>query len=115
MVKIQKLDTLFPLALSGGRSLIGLMWLTSLRWKLPPTFIPAEGRGLIDWLELEVAYPTIGLYADFVTSVVIPNFFLFAWLTFLIELAIGLSLTLGLFTRLAVCQREKISNKRDQC
>ena len=100
MVKIQKLDRLFPLALSGSRSLIGLMWLMSLRWKLPPTFIPAEGRGLMDWLELEVAHPTIGLYADFVANIVIPNFFLFAWLTFLVELTIGLSLTLGLFTRL---------------
>jgi thiosulfate dehydrogenase [quinone] large subunit len=54
----------------------------------------------MDWLELEVAHPTIGLYADFVAGVVIPNFILFAWLTFLIELVIGLSLTLGLFTRL---------------
>jgi thiosulfate dehydrogenase [quinone] large subunit len=100
MIKIQKLDRLFPLALSGSRSLIGLMWLISLRWKLPPTFIPAEGRGLMDWLKLEVAHPTIGLYADFVANIVIPNFFLFAWLTFLVELTIGLSLTLGLFTRL---------------
>ena len=54
----------------------------------------------MDWLELEAAHPTIGLYADFVTGVVMPNFLLFAWLTFLVELAIGLSLTLGLFTRL---------------
>jgi thiosulfate dehydrogenase [quinone] large subunit len=100
--KLQDLEPklFFPLALSGCRSLIGLLWLMSLRWKLPPAFIPAEGRGLMDWLALEVAHPTIGLYADFVTAVVIPNFLLFAWLTFLIELAIGLSLTLGLFTRL---------------
>lgn len=94
------LDRLFPLALSGCRSLIGLLWLASLRWKLPPTFIPAEGRGLMDWLALEVAHPTIGLYADFVAGVVIPNFIFFAWLTFLIELMIGLSLTLGILTRL---------------
>ena len=101
MNKIQKLEqTLFPLVLSGSRSLIGLMWLMSLRWKLPPTFSPVEGRGLMDWLELEIAYPTVGLYADFVANLVVPNFLLFAWLTFFIELAIGLSLTLGLFTRL---------------
>ncbi|MFN8456309.1 MAG: hypothetical protein U0401_16840 [Anaerolineae bacterium] len=31
---------------------------------------------------------------------VIPNFLLFAWLTFGVELAVGLSLTLGLCTRL---------------
>lgn len=92
-------DLLMPLVLSGNRSLIGLMWLISLRWKLPPTFMPAEGRGLRDWLELEVAHPTVGLYADFVAGVVMPNFLLFAWLTFLVELAIGLSLSLGLFSK----------------
>lgn len=95
----QNPDLLMPLALSGCRSLIGLLWLASLRWKLPPTFIPAEGRGLRDWLELEAAYPTAPLYADFVAGVVMPNFLLFAWLTFLVELTIGLSLTLGLFSR----------------
>jgi thiosulfate dehydrogenase [quinone] large subunit len=42
----------------------------------------------------------VGLYADFVATIVVPNFMLFAWLTFLIELTLGLSLTLGLFTRL---------------
>lgn len=95
------LNALFPLALSGCRSLIGLLWLASLRWKLPPAFIaPAGQRGLMDWLQLEVAHPTIGLYAGFVANVVIPNFILFAWLTFLIELVTGLSLTLGLFSRL---------------
>lgn len=94
------LNPLFPLTLSGCRSLIGLLWLASLRWKLPPTFTaPAGLKSLMDWLQLEVAYPTVGLYADFVANVVIPNFALFAWLTFLVELAIGLSLTLGLFSR----------------
>jgi hypothetical protein len=65
---------LFPLALSGCCTLIGLLWLASLRWKLPPTFSPSEGRGLLDWLHLEVAHPTVGLYADFVAGVVIPIF-----------------------------------------
>ena len=92
---------LLPLVLSGCRSLIGLLWLASLRWKLPPTFAGLEGhRSLMEWLQLEVAHPTVGLYADFVAGVVIPNFFLFAWLTFLIELALGLSLALGLYSRL---------------
>ncbi len=46
--QLQHLDRLFPPALSGARTLIGLMWLLSLRWKLPPTFAPAEGRGLME-------------------------------------------------------------------
>ena len=94
------LSPLFPPALSGSRTLIGLMWLMSLRWKLPPTFTPTEGRSLLDWMELQVAHPTLGLYADFVANIVLPNFLFFAWLTFLVELGIGLSLTFGLFTRL---------------
>jgi len=94
------INILFSLVLSGNRTLIGLLWLASLRWKLPPAFIAPEGhRSLMEWLELEVAHPTFGLYADFVVNMVIPNFALFAWLTFLTEMAIGLSLTLGLFSR----------------
>jgi thiosulfate dehydrogenase [quinone] large subunit len=94
-------NTLYPLVLSGNRSLIGLLWLASLRWKFPPTFVAPEGyRSLLEWLQLEVSHPTVGLYADFVARFVIPNFTIFAWLTFLIELAIGVSLTLGLLSPL---------------
>lgn len=93
-------NSLLPLALSGCRSLIGLLWLASLRWKLPPTFTaPAGHRSLLEWLHLEIAHPTLALYAEFVAGVVLPNFILFAWLTFVVELLIGLFLTLGLFGR----------------
>lgn len=99
-LKQLSLNLLFPVVLSGNRSLIGLLWLASLRWKLPPTFTaPAGHRSLLDWLHLEVAHPTVPLYADFVATIVMPNFLLFAWLTFFVELIIGLSLTLGLFSR----------------
>jgi uncharacterized membrane protein YphA (DoxX/SURF4 family) len=95
------LSSFFPLVLSGSRTLIGLLWLASLRWKLPPTFGAAAGhRTLLEWLQLEIAHPTVGLYGDFVSAVVLPNYTLFAWLIFLVELMIGLSLTLGIFTRL---------------
>jgi uncharacterized membrane protein YphA (DoxX/SURF4 family) len=91
---------LFWIALSASRSLIGVMWLMSLRWKLPPDFVPPAGmRGLMDWLQLEVAHPTVGLYADLVSSVVIPNFTAFAWIVFLSELLVGLLLLTGTFTR----------------
>ena len=89
---------LWPLALS--RILIGVLWLFSLRWKLPPDFAPAAGRGLMDWLQLEVQHPAFGFYADFVGSIIIPNFTLFAWLIFLSELLVGLSLLTGTLTRL---------------
>lgn len=95
-------ERLFWIVLSLARSLIGLLWLGTVRWKLPPTFVPPAGeRGLMDWLQLEVAHPTIALYADFVSSVVLPNFTAFAWIIFLTELLVGLMLLTGTFTRAA--------------
>ena len=88
---------LWPIA--AARAIIGVLWLFSLRWKLPPDFMPAEGRGLMDWLELEVAHAAFPLYGLFVEQVVLPNFTLFAWLIFLTELAVGVSLLTGAFTR----------------
>ena len=90
---------LWPIALS--RVLIGLLWLGTLRWKLPPDFAPASGRGLFDWLLLEAQHPAFGFYGGLVESVVIPNFSLFAWLIFLSELGVGLLLVTGTWTRLA--------------
>ena len=89
---------LWPIAVA--RPIIGLLWLYSLRWKLPPDFMPAEGRGLMDWLQLEVAHAAFPLYGLLVEQVVLPNFTLFAWLIFLAELAVGLSLLTGAFTRI---------------
>ncbi len=71
---------LWPIAAS--RILIGILWLYSLRWKLPPDFAPAAGRGLLDWLQLEVQHPAFDLYGNFVANVVIPNFTVFAWIIF---------------------------------
>ena len=85
---------LWPLALA--RVAIGVMWLLSLRWKLPPTFVPPTGvRGLQDWMTLMTQFPTVAAYGAFVKTIVLPNFYLFAWMTFLGELVAGLSLLLG--------------------
>ncbi len=89
---------LWPIA--GSRILIGILWLFSLRWKLPPNFAPASGRGLMEWLLLEVQYPAFDFYANFVESIIIPNFTFFAWIIFLSELLVGLSLLTGTLTRL---------------
>ena len=88
---------LWPIAIC--RILIGLLWLTSLRWKLPPDFAPEMGLGLMDWLELEVQYAAFEGYSRIIQDLVIPNFILFAWLIFLMELVVGLSLLLGALTR----------------
>lgn len=97
-MKLKAQAPLWPIA--GSRLLIGILWLFSLRWKLPPDFAPANGRGLMDWLLLEVQHPAFGFYADFVEGVVIPNFTFFAWVIFLAELLVGLSLLTGTLTRL---------------
>lgn len=89
---------LWPLAI--GRMMIGVLWLYSLRWKLPPNFTPRTGRGLADWIQLEITYPAFGSYASFLETLVLPNFELFAWTLFLLELLVGLSLLTGALTRL---------------
>ena len=89
---------LWPIVLA--RMAIGGLWLLSLRWKLPPDFAPDAGRGLLDYLQLEAQYPALAVYGRFVESVVIPSFTLFAWLIFLAELLVGLSLLSGTLTRL---------------
>jgi uncharacterized membrane protein YphA (DoxX/SURF4 family) len=98
MKNLQKQAPLWPIA--GSRMLIGILWLFSLRWKLPPDFMPEAGRGLLDWLQLEVEHAAFPFYGDFVSSIVIPNFTAFAWIIFLTELLVGLSLLSGTFTRL---------------
>lgn len=87
-----------PIALA--RMMIGVLWLYSLRWKLPPDFDGGSERGLREWLDLEVEHAAFGFYGRLVESVVIPNFTLFAWLVFLAELSVGLSLLTGTATRL---------------
>ncbi len=82
-----------------ARVLMGLLWLYSLRWKLPPDFESSTETPLREWLELEVEHAAFGFYGDLIDSLVLPNFMLFAWLIFLAELAVGLSLLLGAFTR----------------
>ena len=88
---------LWPLAMA--RILMGLLWLTSLRWKLPPDFDGGSERSLAQWLQLEVDHAAIDVYGRLIESVVIPNVTLFSWLLFLTELAVGLSLLTGTFTR----------------
>jgi len=98
--RIRGLKTeLWPLALA--RMAMGVLWLFSLRWKLPPDFMSESGRGLMDWLNLEVQYPAFALYGNFVKDVILPNFTAVAWIIFLAELIVGLMLLTGSFSRLA--------------
>lgn len=88
----------WPIALA--RILMGLLWLTSLRWKLPPDFTSSTQTSLREWLQLEVDHAAFSSYGELIESLVLPNFTLFAWLVFMTELAVGVSLLFGAFTRL---------------
>jgi len=83
---------------TGLRVVLGVFWLLQLTWKPPPTFACPEGFCL--WVGLEVQYPVIPLYGEFVKAVIQPNIILFGWITTIVEVLIGLSLLFGLFTRL---------------
>jgi len=76
------------------RVMFGLLWLDmalqKASWK---NFGWLEG-----WIGKEINHPTFDFYKAFLEQVVLPHFTLFGWLTFVTELALGLSLLLGLFT-----------------
>lgn len=116
-------------ALGLTRILIGVLWYTQLLWKSPPHWggatgdcsgdlrVAASGGGLCDWLHREALHPlnagislhvwtaspgftlSTSAYADFVKNTILPHFTLFAWIVFVIETIITVSLLLGLFTR----------------
>ncbi|GAC1384750.1 MAG: hypothetical protein NVSMB42_03190 [Herpetosiphon sp.] len=83
-----------------GRIALGAYWLWEQHWKLPPRFGIDQPRGLMFAFQQGIQYPTSHLYQTFLQQIVVPHFFLFGWIAFMTEIAIGTSLTLGLLTRL---------------
>lgn len=81
------------------RIAVGSYWLYEQHWKLPPDFGLHAPRGLMFAFQQGIQYPTIGLFATFLREIVVPNFHLFGWLVGIVEVAIGLSLVLGAWTR----------------
>lgn len=110
-----------------GRLMLGLLFLTQMAWKLPPsygcgpgyTFTTVDaggtlvrGEGLCDWVGLESVYagqdravlgvnikPLAQLNGLFIDSVVKPTIAWFGTLIFLAELFVAVSMLLGLLTR----------------
>lgn len=105
--------------------LIGILWLTQLGWKqpwnnfvspgeqlngvTPNTQITAEqpgpfvdtGAGLYHWMTEEAKHGNwlVPFYGDIIKNVVLPNWQLVGWLTFLMEGWIAVSLLLGLLSK----------------
>ena len=84
------------------RIAFGLLYL-DMAWQKAPWIITGGHRfgWLYGFIEQEIAHPALPWYAAFLKQVVLPHFTLFGTLTFVTELALGLGLLLGCFTRLA--------------
>ena len=77
------------------RLIVGVMWWQQSLWKIPPNY-----DGLIYWMKQMVAHAAIPLQGQAVEAIVLPHITLFAPAVYLAEVAIGVSLMLGLFSRL---------------
>jgi hypothetical protein len=81
------------------RMAFGVLWL-DMAWQKAPWVIHEGQRfgWLYGWIEKEIQHPTFSVYSRFLQAVVLPNFTPFGYLSFFTEVALGLSLLLGLFT-----------------
>ena len=85
-----------------SRLIIGAMWWQQSLWKLPPTYTdrPDGTGGLRYWVGEMANHAAFRAQAGFAKNVVLEHFGFFAPQVYLSELAIALSLMLGLCTRL---------------
>jgi uncharacterized membrane protein YphA (DoxX/SURF4 family) len=90
---------LWPLGLA--RILYGYLWWQQSGWKVPSDdFGRKSGGGLWYWIHQGIQNPTLNAYKDFQVNVVIANWTFFGWMTLITETFIGVTLILGLGTRL---------------
>jgi len=85
-----------------GRLLIGGMWWQQTLWKLPPTYTDnpdGVSGGLHYWVGEMVKNAAFSWHGEFVEKVIQPNFNFFAAQVYAAEVAIAVSLLLGLFTQ----------------
>ena len=77
------------------RFVVGAMWWQQSLWKIPPNY-----DGLIYWMKQMTEHASIALQGRLVQDLVLPNIRLFGPLVYGVEVTIGVSLMLGLLTRL---------------
>ena len=77
------------------RFIVGVMWWQQSLWKIPPNY-----GGLIYWMKQMVDHAAIPLQGELVARIVLPHIAVFGPLVYLTEVAIGISLMLGLCSRL---------------
>jgi thiosulfate dehydrogenase (quinone) large subunit len=84
------------------RIALGIMWLQMALQKAP-WIIGPEGRPygwLYGYIWKEINNPTFSFYTELLKNVILPNFNFFGFMTFIVEIAIGVSLVLGLLVPL---------------
>jgi uncharacterized membrane protein YphA (DoxX/SURF4 family) len=77
------------------RLIVGAMWWQQSLWKIPPNY-----DGQLYWMQQMVEHASIELQGSLVGRFVIPNIAVFGPLIYLIEVAIGVSLMIGLLSRI---------------
>ena len=77
------------------RFVVGAMWWQQSLWKIPPNF-----DGLRYWMQQMAEHASIPLQGQLVADVVLPNIQIFGPLVYATEVFIGVSLILGIVTRL---------------
>jgi hypothetical protein len=85
------------------RLMFGILWLDAALQKAP-WVINAQGQRfgwLSNWIWQEMQYPTFGFYKTLLENVVWPNFTFFGAMSFVVEMALGVSLLLGVCTVLS--------------
>lgn len=85
------------------RLLIGGMWWQQTLWKLPPTYTDnpdGVSGGLHYWIGEMVQHAAFSSQSWLVQHVVQPNFYVFAPQVYVTEVAIAVSLMLGILTRI---------------
>lgn len=80
------------------RITIGVLWLTNVNWKMPPTF-GAGGGGLYGYTKHAVENPVVQPFSWVAEHVILPHFIPFAWSVLIIESLLGACFILGLATR----------------
>ena len=89
-----------PVSVALFRLVFGILYLDMALQKAP--WVVGDGGRPFGWLYgfiwKQINHPTFDFYPAFLKGVVLPNFTLFGYLTFLTEIALGLSFLLGVLT-----------------
>ncbi len=67
--------------------------------RTPPDFGKSDGSGLYGYTHAAVTNPVLGVWSSVIENVVLPNFVIFGWFTFITETCLAIFLFLGLATR----------------